>query len=264
MLNEPNYPKPGATGEQFFLDLEVLNTHINHNKWAWFETLCLPESMRLEEDFHGPFQLADWIVNIQETTSGATVVQRYSSNLSVITDAGAGDYFEFLQADSPWGLFDRSDRLFFETRLSWNHNLPYVDPGEIWAGFVGRQFWGTSGYFGGGSPCYIIFRGTPPLARMRFEVYDGVSLVSIDTGFDVPADDFLRLFFHFDGEAIRWFIWDQTISPDINAAPVAAGRVDAGWMTWWPFHAGYGIRNVAGFIALMNNDYLRVAQKRRL
>ena len=70
---EQNFPvaDPGSHQIQKFIhDIEFLNYHINHDKWAWYRLSDITEAHRFEEDFD-IYDTGHWTITCTEDGSGS-------------------------------------------------------------------------------------------------------------------------------------------------------------------------------------------------
>lgn len=255
------YPVPTTRGlTLFWPDVEFHNLHINHDKLDWLKAFDILDCHREVDDFD-LFLDTVWTVSVHEKVSGeSSIIAADNLNgLAVLTTgSGINNWIEAIWPNETWQLI-AGYPLLFAARVS----VADADKCGAWVGLVKKPGWYA------GTTDYVVFWKPATNATLLFSYCKNGAAVNIDTGIGAVDDDFIRLYFHFDGQgALRWFVMKDEDYPQTClaagevVAPIVAGVPCVPWPDDELLTKGFGARTGEADHNMAFIDFLKVAQKR--
>lgn len=253
-MDNEHFPHVDVDKELYFRDIDFVNYHINHDKWAFLiKDFDIVNSHRLNLDFDS-YAAGDWVITTTEGGSGSAVetcIDFINGVLLVGNDNAAGDSDELVWAYRTFCIA-KSFPLYFEMRLK----LTDVSLQVFWAGLVDY----TGGYFGGSvfNGVYFLWSGTV--------LYAVVESANVATAHALTVDladlTWVRLGIHWDGDStVRFFVFDDSVTPQICSDQyfVTTGYPIPDTILLAP---GFGIQNIDAYAEAVYVDYLKCVQRR--
>lgn len=241
--------------EKFIRDIEFLNYHINHDKWAWYRNFHIQFAHRIEQDFCC-FDSDCWTITTKEDGSGSATeacTDMVNGVLLVTNAGGNGDYDELVYGCECFKLVDDYP-LYAEIRFK----IDDPDHSSFWFGLITGATWFTA------PNDYVVFF----IPAADDSIYLGTALngavTNTDTGIDLPDDTWYRLGFLWDGrDKIRYFVFQETTGYEMQGGYcIATGQVQTTICQDEELAVGFGIRNDEEDAHELYVDYILCAQKR--
>ena len=249
-----NFPvaDPGSHQIQKFIhDIEFLNYHINHDKWAWFRLFDITEAHRFECDFD-IYDTGHWTVTTTEAGSGSAteaLTDLVNGVLIITNDDADNDLDELSLVGETWKILD-SYPLYAEIRFKVS-DATQID---FFFGLIA----GASYYAGIDDGVY--FRKDDGDANIDFCTEYNGSVTATDTGEDLADLTWIRLGFHWDGAGtMRYFV-----IRDSDRYILATGTQTTYICQDQELRLAFGIRNGETVAKALYVDYVKVVQKRAI
>jgi hypothetical protein len=233
------------------MDIEVLNYHINHDKWAWYRLMDPTFAHRFVDDFCE--SLDDgirWDVAAVEAGSGSatyTCTDAVNGVLLLQNDDADNDSLQIARLCECWKLVDGYP-LYAEIRFQVNDATQL----DMFFGLVTGQAWFTA------PNDYVVFHKDDGDANIDFTNALNGTATTVDTGQDLEDDTWIILGFHWDGDAtLRWFVFR-----DSDRYCLATGTSITNIVQDEELTLAFGVQNGEAVAKSMQVDYVKCVQKR--
>lgn len=245
----------GATKELYGRDIDFINYHINHDKWAiLLQDFDIVNAHRLCLDFDN-YAAGEWVITTTEDGSSSATeacIDFVNGVLLVANDNAADDSDELVWAFRTFCIA-KSFPLYFEIRCK----VSDASAMEAWAGLIDY----TGGYFGGSvlNGAYFYWDGSTLYACVASA---GVVVSEALTGDPVGDLTWVRLGIHWDGDTtVRFFVFNDTVPPQPCLAQhyATAGFPIPDTILLAP---GFGIKNIDAVAEAIWIDYIKCVQRR--
>jgi len=237
----PQYEFPhanvsGAQKEKFIRDIDFLNYHINHDKWAWYKNFHIAFAHRVEEDFCC-YDSDCWTTNTTEQGSGSATeaCTDMVNGVLLVTNAGGRDDLDELTYGCECFKLVDGYPLYAEARFK----IDDPDNASFWFGLI------TGSTFFTAPNDYIVFQVTNGGDDLYFTNAVNGNTTNTDTGVDLEDDTWYRVGFHWDGHStLRWFVFSELPSYEYEGGfCVATGVITTNICQDEELTLGFGIRN---------------------
>lgn len=252
-----NFPiaTPGTQQKQLYIhDVYFLNIHINHDKWNWFKMYDITEAHRDICDFDVYDYSEGWVIVTVEAGSGSAteaLTDMVNGVLLLTNDDADDDSDEILRPIEAWKLVSGYP-LYAEIRFKVSDATQL----DFWFGLIAS---GNAGYFAGIDDG-VYFRKDDGDANIDFCTEYNTNITATDTGIDLEDATWIRLGFHWDGDAtIRYFV-----IRDSDRYILAMGAQTTYICQDQELQLGFGIRNGEAVAKQLWVDYTKVCQKRAI
>jgi hypothetical protein len=256
----PQYEFPHAYAgdeqkEKFIRDIEFLNYHINHDKWAWYRIFHIAFAHRLELDFCC-FDSDCWTITTTEEGSGSATegcIDAVNGVLQIVNAGGLNDMDELVYGCECFQLVDNFP-LYAEIRFK----VDDPDAASFWFGLITGNQWFTP------PNDYVVFYIPAADDSIYFGNAVNGGATDTDTGRDLPDDEWYRLGFLWDGEErLRYFVFDERSGYEMQGGYcIATGIVTTHICQDEVMNLGFGLRNDEADAHSMDIDYVYCVQKR--
>ena len=249
-----NFPVESAGTQQpelHIMDIEVLNYHINHDKWAWYRLMDPTFAHRFVDDFCEDLDSSvRWDIAVVEIGAGSAtyVCANVVNGVLLMTNAaGDNDNIQVARLCECWKLVDAYP-LYAEIRFKVSDATQL----DMFFGLVTGQVWFAA------PNDYVVFHKDDGDANIDFSnALNGVATDN-DTGIDLEDDTWIILGFHWDGDAsLRYFVFRDT-----DRYCLATGTVTTTIVQDEELTLAFGVQNGEALAKTMQVDYVKCVQKR--
>ena len=239
--------------ELHIMDIEVLNYHINHDKWAWFRLFDITFAHRWVDDFCQSLDdSVRWDVAVVEDGSGdATYACTDAVNgvLLLQNDDADNDSIQVASLCECWKLV-AGYPLYAEIRFKVSDALQL----DMFFGLVTGQAWFVA------PNDYVVFHKDDGDANIDFSNAENGVATTVDTGQDIVTDTWVILGFHWDGDAtLRWFVFRDA---EPSRYCLATGTSITTIVQDEELTLAFGVQNGEAVAKSMSVDYIKCVQKR--
>lgn len=234
-------------------DIEFLNYHFNHDKWAWYRMFDITEAHRSVDDFDFWDNAEEWDYNeveIGQGSSTAALTDMVNGVLLLTTAAGDNDLVEVYRNAEAWKLV-ASYPLYAEIRFKCSD----ATQTDIFFGLIqaGPPYSGTI-------TDGVYFRKDDGDANIDFVTMLNTVAEAEDTTIDLEDTTWIRLGFHWDGDStVRWFV-----IRDADRYVLATGSHTTYICQDEELVLGFALRNGEAVVKYLWVDYVKCVQKRAI